>query len=70
MSAYRSSPYFDMVAERLKPFYTTHFESLVEYNLALLSLLLDIIGYTKPLRTSESYVTATEADIWTFSNNI
>ena len=63
MSAYRSSPYFDMVAERLKPFYTTHFESLVEYNLALLSLLLDIIGYTKPLRTSKSYVTATEADI-------
>lgn len=62
LSAYRSSPYFEMIAERLECFYTTHHTSLVEFNLAILRTLLDFMGYTAPLRTSDSYVVATEAD--------
>lgn len=62
-SAYRSSPYFEMIAERLEPFYTQKFDSLVEYNLSLLRVLLDFMGYPKPLQTTADYVVATEADI-------
>ena len=62
-SAYRSSAYFDFVAERLRPFYTEHYTSLVEFNLAILRTLLDILGYKKPLRTTTEYVIATEDDI-------
>lgn len=62
LSAYRSSPYFDMIAERLEGFYTTPHTSLVEFNLAILRTLLDFMGYTAPLRTSETYIVATEAD--------
>lgn len=61
-SAYRSSAYFDFVAERLKPFYTEHYTSLVEYNLEILRTLLDILGYKKPLRTTTDYVAAAEND--------
>ena len=63
LSAYRSSPYFDMLAERLEGFYTTHHTSLVEFNLAILRVLLDFMGYTAPLRTSDTYITANEEDI-------
>ena len=35
-SAYRSSAYFDFIAERLRPFYTEHYTSLVDFNLAIL----------------------------------
>ena len=63
LSAYRSSPYFDMLAERLEGFYTAHHTSLVEFNLAILRTLLDFMGYTAPLRTSDTYITANEGDI-------
>ena len=62
LSAYRSSPYFDMIAERLEGFYTTPHTSLVEFNLAILRTLLDFMDYTAPLRTSETYIVTTEAD--------
>ena len=62
-SAYRSSPYFDFIAERLEPFYTEHHTSLVEFNLSILRTLLDFIGYRAPLRTSTEYIAATQEDI-------
>lgn len=63
LSAYRSSPYFEMVAERLEPFYKSKYDSLVEYNLGILRVMLDFIGYTSPLNISNSYIEATEEDI-------
>lgn len=63
MSAYRSSPYYELLAERLEPFYHNRYNSLVEFNLALLRTLLDFMGYTAPLRISNSYVVATAEDI-------
>ena len=62
-SAYRSSAYFDYLAEMLEPFYTNHYSSLVEFNLAILSRLLSFMGYNTPLRTTTEYVTASEGDI-------
>ena len=62
-SAYRSSAYFDFLAERLRPFYTEHHTSLVEFNLSILRTLLAFLGYTKPLKTTTEYVVATENDI-------
>ena len=63
LSAYRSSAYFDYYAEIFEPFYTTRYSSLVEYNLALLRTILDLLGYKAPLKTTTEYVTATENDI-------
>ena len=62
-SAYRSSAYFDFIAERLRPFYTEHHTSLVEFNLAILRVVLDFLGYTAPLRTTTEYVTAADGDL-------
>lgn len=62
-SAYRSSAYFDFIAERLRPFYTENYTSLVEFNLAILTTLLAFLGYTKPLKTTTEYVVATENDV-------
>lgn len=62
-SAYRSSAYFDYLAEMLEPFYTNHYSSLVEFNLAILSRLLSFMGYNTPLRTTTEYITAAEGDI-------
>ncbi|MBQ2416604.1 MAG: WbqC family protein [Alistipes sp.] len=62
-SAYRSSAYFDYLAGMLEPFYTNHYSSLVEFNLAILSRLLSFMGYNTPLRTTTEYVTASESDI-------
>ncbi|MBQ9137481.1 MAG: WbqC family protein [Alistipes sp.] len=63
MSAYRSSPYFELLGERLEPFYTTTHTSLVEFNLALLRVLLAFMGYTAPLKVTNDYITAAEGDI-------
>lgn len=62
-SAYRSSPYFDEIAEQLEPFYTARHDNLVQFNLALLRVLLSFMGYTAPLKTTTEYVTATAEDI-------
>ena len=62
-SAYRSSSYFDFIAERLRPFYSENYTSLVEFNLAILTTLLAVLGYTTPLKTTTEYVVATENDV-------
>ena len=62
-SAYRSSAYFDFIAERLRPFYSENYTSLVEFNLAILTTLLAVLGYTTPLKTTTEYVVATENDV-------
>ena len=63
LSAYRSSPFYDEIMSHLEPFYTQKYESLVEFNLALLSALLRFAGYNKPLKTSLEYVVASDADL-------
>ena len=62
-SAYRSSAYFDFIAERLEPFYREHYSSLVEFNLAILRVMLDFLGYKAPLKRTTEYVVAAEGDV-------
>lgn len=61
-AAYRSSPYFDHYAARFEPFYRTEYRYLVDYDLALLELLLGVWNIPAP-SFSECYVGATEEDL-------
>lgn len=63
LSAYRSSPYFEHYAPMFEPFYTRHYDSLVEYNTALTELLMRLLGIGGTLRLSESYVEASAEDV-------
>ena len=62
VSYYRSSPYFDHYAPRFERFYAERWESLAEYDLALLRTMLDCIGCHMP-RVSEHYVEAAPGDL-------
>ena len=63
LSAYRSSPYFEHYAPMLEPFYTRHYDSLVEYNTALTELLMRLVGIGGKLRLSDAYVEASDGDV-------
>ena len=56
-SAYKGSPYFDYYWAELAPFYEEPWESLVEYDLALIERLLKLLGMEDrvPL-LSEAYI--------------
>ena len=63
LSAYKSSPYFDLYASALEPFYTRKWEYLVEYNMEYTLTLLKLLGIPSDrVRTSESYITDTDTD--------
>lgn len=63
VSAYRSSPYFEHYAPLIEPFYTAHYDSLVEFNTALTSRLMQLLGIEGGLHLSEEYVEAAAGDI-------
>ena len=63
LSAYKSSPYFDHFAGELEPFYRREWRYLVDYNLELTSKLLSLLGVSRELPLSESYVVAGEGDL-------
>ncbi|MEG0498862.1 MAG: WbqC family protein, partial [Alistipes sp.] len=62
VSSYKASPYFDHYAARFEPFYRTPSRYLVDYNQALLEVLLDALNIPMP-RLSEGYIDATAADL-------
>lgn len=63
-SAYRSSPYFDLVAERVERFYTREWKFLVDYDMELQATILELLGATDRKPTpSERYVVAAEGDL-------
>ncbi len=62
-SAYRSSPYFDMVADRIARFYEREWRFLADYNTEILGEVLSLCGLEKAMpRLSEAYVEAHEGD--------
>ena len=63
VSAYRSSPYFEHYAPLLEPFYTPHYDSLVEFNTALTKQLMRLLGIDGELHLSEAYIEAAEGDV-------
>ncbi len=62
VSAYKSSPFFDFYAERFEPFYSKHYEFLVDYNAEIIDTTLLLLGVNALPRTSETYVEAAEGD--------
>lgn len=63
LSAYRSSPYFDYVADRIKPIYEREWEFLADLNREILQAEFDILGIEPKHRFSEIYIEPSEATI-------
>ncbi len=63
LSAYRSSPYFDYIADRIKPIYEREREYLIDLNREILQAEFDILGIEPKHRFSEVYIEPSEATI-------
>lgn len=61
-SAYKSSPYYDYYADRLKPFFERRWEFLYDFNRELVDVVRGIAGIKEELRYSEEYIVASPAD--------
>ncbi len=60
LSAYRSSPYFDYIADRIAPIYERKWEYLVDLNREILQAEFDILGIEPKFRFSEQYIEPSE----------
>ena len=63
LSAYRSSPYFDYIADRIAPIYERKWDYLVDLNREILQAEFDILGIEPKFRFSEQYIEPSEATI-------
>ena len=54
-SAYKNSPYFEFFEDELKPFYTTQFEFLFDYNTQLLQTVLHILRVKKQIQFTGNF---------------
>ena len=62
-SAYRSSPYFDMIADRIARFYEREWHFLADYNMEILHETLSLCGIEPQFRLSEAYAEARADDV-------
>ena len=60
LSAYRSSPYFDYIADRIAPIYERKWDYLVDLNREILQAEFDILGIEPKFRFSEQYIEPSE----------
>ena len=60
LSAYRSSPYFDYVADRIAPIYEREWNFLTDLNREILQAEFDILGLEPKLQFSDVYIDPTE----------
>ena len=56
LSAYRSSPYFDYIADRIKPIYEQEWNYLVDLNREILQAEFDILGIEPKHSFSDLYI--------------
>ena len=63
LSAYRSSPYFDYIADRIAPLYEHEWRFLVDFNSEILQAEFDLLGVSPQHATSEQYIVATLDDV-------
>ena len=63
LSAYRSSPYFDYVADRIAPIYEREWELLTDLNREILQAEFDILGIEPKFQFSEHYIDPSESAI-------
>jgi hypothetical protein len=59
-SAYRNSPYFEHFEPEIEIFYTTRFDSLLEFNTLQLQAIFRILRLNKPLSLTQVYEKAPE----------
>ena len=60
LSAYRSSPYFDYIADRIAPIYEQEWKYLIDLNREILQAEFDILGIEPKHRFSEHYIEPSE----------
>jgi hypothetical protein len=60
LSAYRSSPYFDYIADRIKPIYEQEWKYLVDLNREILQAEFDILGIEPKHSFSDLYIEPNE----------
>ncbi|MBR4968836.1 MAG: WbqC family protein [Alistipes sp.] len=60
LSAYRSSPYFDYIADRIAPIYEREWKFLTDLNREILQAEFDILGISPKFQFSEIYVEPNE----------
>ena len=63
LSAYRSSPYFDYIADRIAPIYEREWQFLTDLNREILQAEFDILGIAPKYQLSEVYVEPSEGII-------
>ena len=56
LSAYRSSPYFDYIADRIAPIYEREWQFLTDLNCEILQTEFDILGIAPKHQFSETYI--------------
>ena len=62
-SAYGMSPFFAYYADDFAPFYERHYEFLLDYNLALQSLVCDLLDIHPTVSLTEAYAPEAEDDL-------
>lgn len=55
-SAYRTSPFFEFYEDDLEPLFSKNIEFLLEHNLTIFNVLMELIGNSKKISTTEKYV--------------
>ena len=63
LSAYRSSPYYDYIADRIAPIYEREWKYLTDLNREILQAEFDILGIEPKHKFSEIYVEPSEGTI-------
>ena len=63
LSAYRSSPYYDYIADRIAPIYEREWKFLTDLNREILQAEFDILGIEPKHRFSDIYIEPNEASI-------
>ena len=63
LSAYRSSPYYDYIADHIAPIYEREWKFLTDLNREILQAEFDILGIESKHQFSEIYVEPSEATI-------
>jgi len=63
VSAYNSSPFFEFYADDFEPFYTKEYDSLVEFNMGLLNVILKALELDLTVTLSEHYTSTIENNV-------
>ncbi len=62
-SAYKNSPYFELFEPEIYFFYSQRFDTLLEYNLQQVQLLLNLVRRKVPVELSSEYIAGPEGVI-------